>query len=453
MNTQTEGYSRVTIQGELTCLSDLHSGSGEFGIRSDNNKEITVNELIYDCAQRPIITAASLRGYLHAQFSENDINRTPLFGSANEADGSGQAGALRLYDCRLCSRDEWHEQRRSRVAIDAVTRTAKDKQLFNDLLVPKGSKFVVEMALDDVSETALNALLKALASLNANNPAAQLGQGKSHGRGNVQWTNTEIKALDHSALQNWLLKSDVALEKAEWTTISDQDVTPPTATWQRLELRYCFDAPVLINDPSIVKDGDNEPDLRFMRRGNDLLIPGSSIKGMFRARARRILMTLGEDNSEKTDELVSAMFGGKEGAGTIRFYDATSPYTKETIHEQTMIAIDRFTGGVKNGAMLVVEAARPKYATGTIAVDDKMKPWQQALWLYCLRDAMEGDLALGWGQARGFGAFHLVIAKPDSSDDFYGWENYFKNLNKYLNKDELNAWTTDLKEKLKKCAV
>jgi len=445
MNTPAKEYSRVTLRGELTCLADLHPGSGEYGLRGDNN-ETTINELTYDCAKRPIIAAASLRGYLHAQFNEDDPNRIALFGNANNTDDSGQAGALRLYDCKLLNHTpEWDGQLRSRVAIDAITRTAKDKQLFTDLLIPCGSQFLVEMELDNISESALNALLSALASLNPNNPSAQLGQGKSHGRGNVQWNSTTIKVLDQEDLQQWLLKPNTALDKADWKTICEKNITDPTSAWQRLELCYCFDSPVLINDPSIVKEGENEPDLRFMRRGNKLLIPGSSIKGLFRARARRILMTISEGNPAKTDELINEMFGGEDGMGTIRFYDATALFKENEIHEQTMIAIDRFTGGVKDGAMLIVEAAKPKYATGTIALDKhKIKPWQHALWLYCLRDAMEGDLALGWGQARGFGAFHITT-KPNSGDHFCDWENYIAPFNK----DELNVWTTDLEEKIK----
>lgn len=414
-------YRRVTIRGELIALSDLHLGSGGTGERGEDEKAIQVNELALDCAKRPILPGASLRGYLAAQVGEENPGFIELFGAARYS-GDEQAGALRIYDGRLIGAEN-EEIIRSRIAIEPVTRTAKENHLFNDILTPRGSRFHLEISLDNISNVALNTLLQALTSFNPDNPTGQMGQGKSHGRGQMQWQCCAIRGLSEEAFKTWL-NSDKPLQQAAWETINMPPANPRNQ-WRAIPLRYYFDSPILINDPAIVSGKKNEPDLRFMRRGDKLLIPGSSIKGIFRARARRILLTLCGDN-EKTDTLTEQMFGGTDGMSIIRFYDVLAPVGKEEVHEQTMIAVDRFTGGVKDGAMINVEAARPKPAKGVVAMSNQAEDWQRALWLYCLRDAMEGDLALGWGQARGFGAFHIELETEKGGQQ--NWPGYWQSI-------------------------
>ena len=399
-------YERVIIQGELHCLSELHMGSGVLGKRG--KEAANYNEIVLDHIGRPYIPASSLRGYLCDHLTDYSYQQQ-LFGD------TGQMGALRVYDARLSPEQESMEIHRSRIAVDAITRTAAENKLFNDILVPRGSRFQVRLELDSIEDQVLNALLDTLGSLNADNPLARLGQGKSHGRGQIAWKPSSVRVLSEEAFCDWLENENQPLKQAGWEEYEHQG-SFVTAV-ETLRLHFRFYEPVLVNDPALVKPkknkDDQEPDMRFMRINDDeLLLPGSSIKGLFRARARRILLTMGA-SEKRADEMLGTLFGSAEkGLGNLLWYDALASGVQA--HEQSLIAIDRFTGGVQDGAMLQLEAARVNVAESALALRNPLRGWQRALFLLLLRDAMEGDLALGWGQARGFGGFHLEITQGET---------------------------------------
>lgn len=404
-------YMRVIIEGWLHCLSDVHPGSGLVGERAKEGKEANYNEIVLDARRRPYVPASSLRGYL-SQHLVDRSQHLALFGD------TGQMGKLRVYDARLGEEDAWVETRRARTAIDAVTRTAKENHLFNDILVPRNTRFALRLELDEiktgVAKEELNALLDTLSSLNDGNPLARLGKGKSHGRGQLRWEKGRVSTLGDEAFAAWL-ESDDDLEQAGWQEYDyEGQYETSVGSWK---IDYVFHSPVLVNDPAIVEPKskshpeDDKPDMRFMRTADgSLLVPGSSLKGMFRAHARRILLTMG-GSAAPAEALLGELFGSSEGMGVLIWYDALATFKEQDIHQQTIIAIDRFTGGVQQGAMLNLEAVKVERATSALAFRKHLSGWQRALWLLLMRDAMEGDLAIGWGQARGFGAFELEITR------------------------------------------
>ena len=78
------------------------------------------------------------------------------------------------------------------------------------------------------------------------------------------------------------------------------------------------------------------------------------------------------------------------------------------------------------------------------------RPWALGLLSYLLRDAMEGDLSIGWGRARGFGALRLGVTLPDGPalDD---WGQLLQALEAGalpVTKSELGAWTEALEQQL-----
>ena len=396
-------YMRVIIEGELQCLSDLHLGSGE--LWEEKGEGGAYNNVVLDHNGLPYIPGASLRGYLLEQLADAPNARKILQG------GEDAMGRLRVYDARLAAAD-WQAVKRSRVAIHAVTRTAAKNQLFKDRLVPRGSRFQLRLELDEICKPELEALLQALHCIQADNPQASLGGGKSLGRGRMSWEPKSVQVLDEDAFIGWL-EGEAPLEKAGWNHFNFEYTANAGSFVERWDLTYCFHEPVLVNDPSIVErkkqPDDDKPDLRYMRTASgELLIPGSSLKGVFRAWARRILRTLCNED-DRAETLLNSLFGSEHGMGALLWEDALAPKEKITVHEQRIIAVDRFTGGVQQNAMLYLEAARVDKARGGLAFRDPLAPWQRALLRLLLRDAREGDLATGWGQARGFGGFTLEV--------------------------------------------
>ncbi len=162
-------------------------------------------------------------------------------------------------------------------------------------------------------------------------------------------------------------------------------------------------------------------DAMYMRHQHQACIPGSTLKGWARGQCRKIMLTLQDSKDGKgVDQLLDTIFGGTEhGAGCLRFDDALADVDEaKHLHPQTFNAVDRFTGGVKPGALFNVEAAWPEAFAGTVHYRaDLLKGWMKILLLYVLRDAEQGDLVVGWGKSKGFGRLRL---KPVLKDlDFF----------------------------------
>ena len=216
------------------------------------------------------------------------------------------------------------------------------------------------------------------------------------------------------------------------------------------------------NEKSANEKSTNKPhDHYFMREGNQAIIPGSTLKGWVRARCRKILLTLlTKDHatleheqtilSKTADELLNQLFGSTNQRGIITFHSAKAEFSeandneKTDIHQQTFIAVDRFTGGVKDGALFSVEAIWAKKPfQGEISYDEsKLKNWMKLLLLFVLRDAMQGDLVLGWGKSRGYGQLTL------STEQYADWQAISEQLDEKQLQLQLQQWQVELDDQL-----
>ena len=425
-------YARVIIEGELTTLSDLHVGAASQPLPMGEDEP--ENHIMRDCLGQPFIPGSSLRGLLRAIIGSDSNAGRELFGQARLTDAE-KAGKLRVYDAHITQCVAL--PMRTRIEKNPVTGAAEDKHLIHDRVVPRGSRFLVSLQGDGLRHSHVEALLQALQGLNG---AAQgrLGSGKSIGRGRLNWRLKKASGLDSEALNAWLYGDD-SLEKARWTAMNPPDEAMSDSDFISWRLRLVFDEPVLVNDPSIVSGEKGDPDLRYLREDGKLLVTGASLKGLFRGRIRRILMTMTGGDEDMSDKLIGKMFGSGDGISQWWFDDLLAPV--ESVHEQAIIAVDRFTGGVKDGAMLNLEAAVAGPSETQIHARADAPGWQQLLWLYALRDAMEGDLNIGWGAARGFGAFRAEYL--DGGGESKTWEEV---LDKYRSK--IAAWDNQLQDKL-----
>jgi CRISPR/Cas system CSM-associated protein Csm3 (group 7 of RAMP superfamily) len=163
-------------------------------------------------------------------------------------------------------------------------------------------------------------------------------------------------------------------------------------------------------------------DLIFRREGEQVRIPASSLKGMLRAQCRRILLTKLEsrfpDTEDKlrvrvADDMIGNIFGSTDAAALLYLDDARGPYAEKDVHRQFFNAVDRFTGGAAKHRLYNVRAVFPKELAWKLNLQPPLlepdAAWALALLCYVLRDAMEGDLSIGWGRARGYGSFRLAL--------------------------------------------
>ena len=426
MHSETCYYHRVRIQGTLTTVSALHIGSGELKEATVLGEAVTYNALCRSQTNQAYLPAATLRGFLaEVGCAVDNALHHRVFGYA-EAE-AGQAGALRVYDAILSSLGPLPLQPvspntalRSYVALNPITGVAEAHQLFNLEYVPTGSVFRCDLELEHVDAQILSYVLELLTYWDGT-ARSSLGSGASKGRGRVKWNLEQIAVLTDTALQHWLTSEQSLTESYE---ILSKPLIPAISpiTEQQIIFRLYPQAPFLLNDPAYVSARESDvdsslPALEYSRTpDNHALIPATALRGWMRGRARRILLTLLVANgidwhsaNTQADNLLEPLFGSTRQQSLLWFDDAISPQIVEP-HCQMFNGVDRFTGGVANGKLYQVRAAECDYLEGKLYLPKALPAeWCNGLLLLVIRDALEGDLVLGWGKGRGYGSFNLGI--------------------------------------------
>jgi len=505
MSQTDELYYKVRVTGVLKCLSPMHIGSGDAEYQSDRRQTTRPEStekgqyatVCLGAAGVPYLPGSSLRGFLR-YVAENNLDQGTawrLFGNVEEprpdTDGKGRSyyGALRIYNAIYrtgptpINNGQWDSQRhttiRQNVKLEPITLTAEERKLFSFEYVPSDSEFDFLLEAENLLATDLEAVSCLLCSWDGG-VGSSIGRGKSRMQGRVQWKVGEqvIKVMRQDDVQNWL-KSDKPLENFlhPLAVPLSQTVMFPPLNLPFISFRIVPDAPMLVNDPSYVgrkpksaeeKKNANIPDLEFSRMaGGKPLIPASSLRGLLRGRARRIVATILLDSGvedlqkagEKAETFIRQLFGKEENRSLVWLGDAVAETAATYQHNQYFNAVDRFTGGVAEGKLYQVAARTGGKYRGMASLDmgrietlqkeAGLSDWWKGLLLLVLRDALEGELAVGWGKARGYGAFHCILEiQGNVLDDWPG-------LLAYLQQKSQNAqdWIDALHNELDRIAA
>lgn len=427
-------YLQVKITTTLETTSLLHCGDGgtlegaDWNPEKNNNKqkEGRINTLCKAQNGEPYIPATTLRGSLRDRYKKED--KEVLFGSSHE---KGAAGKIRLYDaiCKSLPRnykDQYqHETSKTTlqegVAINPVTQTAKAHQLYTHEIVPIGTNFKLAIEADRITQTQLEHIIEILQHWN-NNLSSAIGKGRSKGWGKLKINEQiNIELLTDEAIKNWINENT---PEAKWQK-EKRSLSLNTSTKKTsLTFNLFPKSPLLINDHSRVKDAKEVPDLEFMRTAdNKAIIPGSTLKGATRAHAHRIMASIAHlhynVDATKAANLVETslneLFGAERQRSLLWFSDAIDQADKASKkHPQLFNAVDRFTGGVAEGALFNVVAANCEQLSGECTYDTRpqrqpKEKWWKGLLLLMIRDFMEGELAIGWGKGKGYGQVDLTL--------------------------------------------
>jgi CRISPR-associated RAMP protein (TIGR02581 family) len=205
--------------------------------------------------------------------------------------------------------------------------------------------------------------------------------------------------------------------------------------WNALRLEFI----ILPKGPLLVKSGllspnPALPDMQFVRtatsRGEEVFIPGSSLKGVFRSFTEKVLRTVGglqacdpfNDNAcgrrlsdeEETAKVYRSschackIYGNTRLRGRLGFQDV---YPDGEIRTETRygVAISRLTNAVAHGPfeMEVVVGGRFK---GALLLEN-FEVWQLGLLALTMRAINNGLVRVGFGKNRGFGGAKLQVTK------------------------------------------
>jgi CRISPR/Cas system CSM-associated protein Csm3 (group 7 of RAMP superfamily) len=313
----------------------------------------------------------------------------------------------------------------SSARIDRTRGAAADNRLRTEEVLPAGARFEVFLRWDDAlpDEIAgLGGLIAAWRPL--------IGRGVSRGRGRCA-----VEAVRYGTLQ----LSDPA-DLLRWLTSHGPELACQVAATSidipdgGADEGPLFQVPALIAGPLRIgtgnepKPGSQEP-LRLLRTkpGGPPVVPGTALKGLFRSRAEFILRSVIGGSAaclpgtcgECWTCQVFGYGGGSDtgprsvgGRAAIRFADAVVSAPAEAA--RTHIAIDRFTGGVLNGALYSAEGLE----AGTFTIEADLLPGPAAearraeiaaVLRLVLEDLNDGIIGMGAATTRGYGSVRITF--------------------------------------------
>lgn len=364
--------------------SPLHIGTGELRSHNkpsvkDEKTTISVQEIAKDYQGNPYVPATQIKGAIRA-IAEKLISeemRLSLFGfqgTTLKEDGNadGEGGKLIFENAYLTG--TCTVKTSEHVTINPCTGAAKSHHLFFMDYVPENTEFtshIVILDQDKLSESEQNAYNKIITYLKDN--GIVLGGNTTNGYGLCSVNGDKTK----------------------------HDISSFT-----FNITLNFSTPFLVNDPSKVKPKstrqEGDPTAIYKSKDGKVILPASSFRGALSHQFQRIART-------KASEIQSKLFGYTDYKALLSFTDFISekPVATHQEIEQDFIAVDRFTGGTKEGAKFKIKAAVNPVLKGKIILDtNRFKGDDEAelsLLLLTLRDLIEGDITFGYGSSKGYG--------------------------------------------------
>jgi CRISPR/Cas system CSM-associated protein Csm3 (group 7 of RAMP superfamily) len=431
MNTQNQHWlksrmiaERLVVEGDLELLTPAHFGTGD----ADS---LTDMALLRDESEGlALLPGASIAGALRSYWRERtkgyveETEHSALFGARRAETDEAQAyqSAL-IVDDALGGRPQ--VEVREGVAIDAVSRTAEDKKLFDMEALRAGTRFGLrfEVLLPKDPSTATQLCHDlAIALEGLERSEINLGARKRRGLGRCQvreWRVHRYALTSRDGLLAWLA------DGREWPNRPIVDQRAEKSIWQALGLkdrdevdqrdRFEIEATLALTASLLIRSGTSEADqgpdviqLRstVLRDGKPYkdapIVSGTSLTGVLRARARRIARTLTTDEA-RAESVVNAMFGvgpetdraSEPQASRVSVQETTIEGTRTLV--QNRIRVDRFTGGAMD-SYLFNEA--PVFGDERSQVSVQLSLRKPAaheigLLLLLLKDLWTSDLPIG----------------------------------------------------------
>jgi CRISPR/Cas system CSM-associated protein Csm3 (group 7 of RAMP superfamily) len=280
-------HSRLKVEGTLTTETALHVGG--LGESPDTDMPLARNG-----KGEYYIPGTSLTGSLRSWFEKNFPKETNALWGYQDGD-KGHASFVLIEDMTLPKQVQ--SELRDGVGIDRRYGTAADKAKFDRAILPKGTKlgFNITVEIEKKNEAKgikamFGHLLEALRT-----GAIRLGASKTRGLGKVKLELGSINEYRLDALDDILnLVQNKSSKSYGIEELKDEDagVKPSDSQLLTITIKWQPKSALMVKASYEGIGVDMLPLVSGI--GNDkvsLLLPGSSIKGAFRAHAERIVRT------------------------------------------------------------------------------------------------------------------------------------------------------------------
>lgn len=454
------------LQGVLKATTAISVAHGDDRITDDI-------VCIRDGMGRLVIPGTALAGVLRHRLGQNAIwgdKHDPNSPDPPRPSDPLTGSAVWVEDCvaRPAGHTAPRVERRDGVRIDRHTGAAATGALYSREVVPAGTTFSVAITVEEAAKGAPGRepgkdVFRAIAAQLAD--GVRVGGATSRGLGRLTLV-TEGKARAKATCEKVGTRAGM-LRRLTGEVGDPVDLAGDTAVDDRItiEIPWRPRGPLLVK---VAANGlvDAVPlTTRDPGGGHHFVIPGSSVKGVLRARAERILRTLGDTRAQEPSaapgnsqhlSLVEALFGTaalgggrRSGWGGVLTVDDRQTQTApkwdavlsatgvevlgggDTAQQRRRaivaarkaartaeveiidhVAIDRWTGGSDDGKLFSLVAPLhdgPQWSPMRMEVDikallERVDPRAAfALLALLIRDLAEGDLPLGHGTTRGYG--------------------------------------------------
>lgn len=452
--------ARWVITGTMKFESAAH-----FGGEGEGFSNMKILRDPKDCG--PLLPGTSFAGALRSYLadvmggyrSEEDKEVGDLFG-ASRGDDEGAQSPLIVFDSLGCLHSELNVEIRDGVAINPKTGTAEHHKKYDFEVLPAGTEFPVRVELvvgkDDNEIRLVSLLVKALNGLC--NGEIALGMRRSRGLGAIKTDAWKAFRFDLTTPEGWMqwLTSDHEKPTTEVSIVADPVVAVRNACREFMideiaddsRARVVIDASLHVEGDLLIRSAGSDPggaDVIHLHSAGRPVLPGTSLAGAMRSQALKIA------NLFSRDALVDEIFGprinkdddakvenGNNSPKASKLHISEGVLSKEEARRQIRIAIDRFTGGVVNGALFDEEVQ----SGGCVEVKIELRNPEKAevgLLLLVLKDLLSGQIpvggsvSVGRGVLKGTAEVHLENGKTyDIQNDLKVNEETEKMFDEYI---------------------
>lgn len=430
--------NKIIFNANVILVSPLLIGNGE--------NENTDCDVLVDEKGEPFIPATSFVGVIKNVFSKVRNIQPDLFdnffGFTNKKDD--KQSDFRCSDLRLTSSSKNIVSVRDGIRIDQNTGLTVEHSKFDYEVVNPDSifklKFEFDLVEDDVKYNNFKlSFLKTLIEL-LENKKIRFGSKTNNGFGIIHATGD---ILDY----NFREIKDINNYLNGKRPIRERSLSDLPEAFNMESNRFELEVHLKVKNSIIIRDyntGSNfDVDATNIKCNNKNLLPGSSLKGVLRATADRILMKIGLDNEKITDDLFGFVDEITQTAKKGRLSVKESYIENVIPYKQTRIKIDRFTGAAIESALFDSQALFPNTEdTPNIIVNVSIVDPSDAeigLMLLVLREIYTGKVAFGGEKNIGRGFLEGLFANIHINEKLFELSN--KNLEKSVKElDKLNIY-------------
>lgn len=415
--------TRIYLRAELKLSSPLSIASG--------SDEVADSTFIRDFDGKCFIPGSSLAGALRDYALADPCtarHAEAIFGNLPQSDDGTVAyqSRLAISDC-LPRAATSPTQVRDMVKLQALNKTAEAKGKFDAELLNSGQSFDLKMELilfegDEHLMQSFACLVKSMQE-----GRILLGAKKSRGWGSFTLDDIKIEKLDliqnknpqQQAVKRWI--------GFEWDSIKHntplQKLLPSIFNLPGLDQ---WKIPFKVKDSLLVRsyqDFQAEDAVMFDVNGKHT-IPGTSFAGCLRSACHNILYY--DLGIRQADQLLDKIFGyvdkNTKDAGLSLLVIDDIPLKTDNSANYTRTKVDRFTGGVKDGALFTAKPVFKSSGEIVITFRQGIQPWMKELLLLGLQDIDAGIVPLGGETSIGRGLLsnlqlHQFTAQPSTTSD------------------------------------